>query len=208
MTPIRLSGAAHEAGRIAAAPPGKAVGPGWLLPVSRLLQPPCYGSASRMAVVVVDHLLLNVVVADAPPVGDVVVIPVANDGNDAVARPYSLPPMRRTTAKRWLWPLSAQQASAHATLPRTHCAQRQAAQREMPVGEWRRAQVAQGESAWQTGEREEEGGEGQGQDRERGRSGSHAVSQRAGGNRAARERVRPAAVVGEQDRGSLRANCC
>ena len=39
LAPIGLSGAAHRAARVAAAPPGKAAGFGMLLPVRQLLQP-------------------------------------------------------------------------------------------------------------------------------------------------------------------------
>ena len=68
--------------------------------------------------------------------------------------------------------------------------QGQAAQREIPVVRWSKAQYARGESSQQTGEC------GEGQYLER----SHAVNQRAGGNNAASESVRPAAVVGEPER--------
>ncbi|MYC30631.1 MAG: hypothetical protein F4X65_11180 [Chloroflexi bacterium] len=82
---------------------------------------------------------------------------------------------------------------AHAIPPRTHHAQGQAAQRETSAGGWRKVQLPRGRAPGKPAKVERHGGK-------RSRSGGYAVSQRAGGNRVARESVRSAVVVGEQER--------
>ena len=85
-------------------------------------------------------------------------------------------------------------AQFHDIRRRTHYAQSQVAQREMPVEGWRRARLAEGKSARQSSEC------GKGLGNKRSRSSCHAVSRRADGNCVARESLRSVAVDGEPER--------